>query len=242
MSRTIHAAGVLPFAIAAVGEDKADRIMLLLGRERERRHFEHGGLWADFGGGIKSGAIETTAAREFYEETMGVIETSRASTLQSLRGGAVVAVDSFFEDTKSYRTYVKRVPMRPYPLYFKQRMKTPWCDMINVAPQLFKTNGRLKRDATEKSELRWISIRDALGLPLRPEFRRALDAILNDDVIVNCMVTGIPIVGCYASNTDECIKVHAPMECMCHNKVGQHRGIFNATIIPNALLDFRIKV
>ena len=59
----IYSAGVLPYTI------HKDTIYFLLGRDSENK-------WSDFGGRVEpkdKGDYDVTAAREFYEETLGSV-------------------------------------------------------------------------------------------------------------------------------------------------------------------------
>ena len=193
MVKRVEAAGILPFAIdpgTKIDASPLDRILLLLGKESDRRHFDECGLWCDFGGGIKRGAIDTAASREFFEETMGCIYTVRNKAVDRIRANDYTAVvDSFVDDAKSYRMFLMQVPLRPYPSIFRQRKKTPHKDLRVHIPQLFRTNGKLKRDATEKSELRWVSVREALhgkiANELRPVFRTVLETMLQSPIFAH---------------------------------------------------------
>lgn len=193
MVKRVEAAGILPFAIDPGTMHDAsplDRVLLLLGKESDRRHFDECGLWCDFGGGIKRGAIDTAASREFFEETMGCIYTVRNKAVERIRANDYTAVvDSFVDDSKSYRMFLMRVPLRPYPSIFRQRKKTSHKDLRVHIPQLFRTNGKLKRDATEKSELKWVSVREALFGPLtkdiRPVFRTVLETMLQSNIFAH---------------------------------------------------------
>ena len=60
----MYAAGILPFK-----KTKDNRVLLLVGRDKRSK-------WSDFGGkceDVDNNCIMETAAREFYEETAGVI-------------------------------------------------------------------------------------------------------------------------------------------------------------------------
>lgn len=197
MVKRVEAAGILPFAIdpgTKADASPLDRVLLLLGKESERRHFDECGMWCDFGGGIKRGAVDTAASREFFEETMGCIYTVRNKAVERIRANDFTAVvDSFVDDAKSYRMFLLRVPLRPYPSIFRQRKKTPHKDLRVHIPQLFRTNGKLKRDATEKSELKWVSVREALfgsiSNDIRPVFRTVLETMVQQSTVLAHMAT-----------------------------------------------------
>lgn len=70
ISNQIIGAGILPISI-----DGRGTIRLLLGKERYINHWRGSLKWSGFEGGRKPGEdIEKTAAREFIEESMGIVK------------------------------------------------------------------------------------------------------------------------------------------------------------------------
>lgn len=192
--RRVHAAGVLPFAVGDDGD-----VMVLLGQERARRNFRYGGMWCDFGGSIKRGAIATTAAREFFEETMGVVYPRRETMRNRIDAGDVCAVmDAFVPGFKAYRTYLVQIPFAPYPQTFAQRACASWVDTQKAAPQLFRQiDGSLRREATEKTALRWVTLHDALrDLPLRPDFAVVVRNLMRNTAFLDAVRAGVPVHAC----------------------------------------------
>ncbi|GAQ89200.1 hypothetical protein KFL_004960100 [Klebsormidium nitens] len=112
-----RAAGVLPFAVAPAGQ-----VLILLGRERGWGPRSHTLRWKDFGGhreAIDEDA-ESTAAREFSEETLGLfggpevatcsIAASTSTMSARLRSaGGVFRVDAPLRNGGSYCMFVARV-------------------------------------------------------------------------------------------------------------------------------------
>lgn len=100
--------GVLPFAIYR------NKIYLLLGREKYVKDWRASHKWSDFGGRLEKGEkIKEGAAREFYEESMGLIVGSKEEALAML------------DDQLCYRgpnsiIYLVLVPFNPtLPIIFK---------------------------------------------------------------------------------------------------------------------------
>lgn len=87
----IMAAGVLFFS-QRPGNDGGDTLYLL-GREQFYPHWPDSDKWADFGGGVDVADedVESTAAREAWEESMGTIHTYEV-LLSRLRNGEASAV------------------------------------------------------------------------------------------------------------------------------------------------------
>ena len=77
----IIGAGIIPVSV-----DEHGTCRLLLGKERYINHWRGSLKWSGFEGGRKSGeAIEQTAAREFIEESIGVVSIDGASpTIESV--------------------------------------------------------------------------------------------------------------------------------------------------------------
>jgi len=65
---TLRYAGVLPYAFDEYGE-----VWLLLGQERECRNAHTSRRWSDFGGMLDNDPPMHAAAREAYEESMGLL-------------------------------------------------------------------------------------------------------------------------------------------------------------------------
>lgn len=74
-------AGILPISI-----DGENRVRVLLGKERYVNHWRGSLRWSGFEGGRKCGeSVEETAAREFVEESMGVVSLDgRPATIENV--------------------------------------------------------------------------------------------------------------------------------------------------------------
>lgn len=112
-------AGVLGFCAP---HSEGGEVYFLLGKERNCPSWRYGSdRWSDFAGSCKDGeAPEQTAAREFVEETMGVVPSAGgvADLALALERGehslkVVVTIESGEHESKHHITYVKRVPWCP---------------------------------------------------------------------------------------------------------------------------------
>ena len=106
------------------------RIYFLLGKERHHVKWPQGSdRWAYFGGrpNVKAEPPETTAAREFIEETLGMVKYFSDDTIprkshediaSSLQKGEYMFQITLWMKSasisKSYVTYVKQIPWDPY--------------------------------------------------------------------------------------------------------------------------------
>ena len=157
MASSVVAAGVLPYDV-----DHG----FLLGRETSD------GLFSGFAGFREAGeSPRTCAAREFFEETMGI--------LMDEADAEDVLVDA------EYFEFPTSSPDRIFRLYMLEIPHDP-----AIAPEFRKRYAqllRLKADPKflEKDEVRWVmpkTMRRAIagknGLRLRPEFAREMEMIL----------------------------------------------------------------
>lgn len=150
-----RAAGVLPFAVLARNE-----VLVLLGREG---HGPDGGKWQwwrDFGGhreAIDQDA-ESTAAREFSEETLGMyggtsldatsVKASTAAMEKCLRSSSALCVTSPMKDRGHYCMFIAQVQYVD-PL------------MFNLATQ--ENKGRSGVKGAEKNAFAWVSATELLA-------------------------------------------------------------------------------
>lgn len=152
----IVAAGVLPCAITSSG-----KIMFLLGQEGCAR-----GVWIDsntwdaFGGRrdlCKDQRPEDTAAREFFEETGGVVCDLEYMRQQLHEGCFLTHYDTLARgcNTKVYRIYVVRVAFREYPDQFTSLYR--YLSYHNLQGKL------------EKKQIRWFSL-DQVNESLRTAY------------------------------------------------------------------------
>jgi hypothetical protein len=163
-----YSAGVLPFFI------KNKTIYFLLGRDSD-------GKWSDFGGRSEmgdNGRWDVTAAREFYEETIGsVIELSTMITKLQMKKNYIRIQDKTLGNS-DYYMYVVRIP---YNEIYRHNFHSTLSFLKYTAG---KQNGTKKY--LEKNDIQWVSIdtiknsmvSDLEEYPLRPIFKRTLEGNL----------------------------------------------------------------
>lgn len=163
-------AGVLPYAV----HPGDGRVYFLLGREQYIRGWNASESYSDFGGGREPGeTTRDTAAREAYEESMGILGTTeqirkRVERYRHQRivlpdgAGAVYLVPYRYFDTTDHFARIVRYLKPCMTATCKGELKLPSCP-----------SGHL-----EKTEIRWVSAdelyalsrREIHTLRLRPEF------------------------------------------------------------------------
>jgi hypothetical protein len=127
----IIGAGILPVAIDEKGE-----VHMMLGKERYINHWRGSLKWSGFEGGRKCGEdVEQTAAREFIEESLGVIqldnkEPTVEGVAEMLRKGEYVArivlciVHGEEVERRYHVTYVVEIPYNAtHPDQFSTRRR-----------------------------------------------------------------------------------------------------------------------
>lgn len=156
-SKKIRAAGVLPFA-----RDCDGQVWFLLGRERPNPAWGNDTCsWSEFGGSLDAHETpEQGAAREFCEETMGVVFDAAWMERELQQNKFLFALDSKTPSGKGYRSYVKQIPFLDYPAKFARfRTLTKKDATINSATQS-KNKEKLKINpaCAEKTSLWWFSV------------------------------------------------------------------------------------
>ena len=134
--RKIYSAGVLPFSY-----DEKGNVIFLLGKDTREN------TWSDFGGRSENrdyGNTVITAAREFYEETTGVI-----FNIEQVK--VLLKDKKNFTSTKTktlngspYYTYILKIPYKDYPREFQKRRE-------------FNMYARVNSKYLEKKEMRWVT-------------------------------------------------------------------------------------
>ena len=116
-AENVVGAGILPFMTRTV-EGKVE-IVYILGQEDFVNGWNQSGCWSGFEGGRQSGeTCEQTAAREFFEETLGTIPIEGCATVEALAASLAdgnyvlrIAVCRTVKPTRrDHVTYVMRVP------------------------------------------------------------------------------------------------------------------------------------
>ena len=165
-AKALAGCSIVPFAI----DDQWGVPYFLLGREHRVRGWSGSEKWSDFGGSArKDEAAEACAAREFWEETLGLVRWP------SPEGDAATAAD--VERSLRRREYVYRVDIRSgrggpaYAIFIKQ---VPWQPEVRDAFRVTHrrllagtlagdhpakaADGRPRREYMEKTHLRWWSV------------------------------------------------------------------------------------
>lgn len=144
--RRIPAAGVLPYAV----HPRDGRPRFLIGRERQHAGWVESGRWADFGGRREKQdtSVAETAAREAWEETMGMVHPREVFLRRMTEPEQDDNVRAF--DIKTgrvptyYRLVLMQVPYQDYNTWF-QRARS------------FITDHHVQFAHAEKDELAWVS-------------------------------------------------------------------------------------
>jgi len=169
-------AGILPWARSGDGS-----IVFLLGQERHEDGWDESSLWSDFGGGVErdqdANAIEA-AARECYEETMGMLG-SRADIADMLRRADDQGQLGRLYSPRGAVIFLLEVDHDPaLPVYFERAVRYAY-DAANAMGDghVFPPKGYY-----EKSAMAWVPadrlaslvLRDALAPEEDPHVRRTL--------------------------------------------------------------------
>ena len=140
--KEIKSAGILPFAVLK------KRVFFLLGKEVFEPGYADSDRWGSFGGSLEEGeSVEEGAAREFYEETAGVVMELAEVRQQLSETRYALYSDLHPEHHSSFRVYLMPVPYRDYPSMFRR---------TKHFIQYIK--GDIK--VIEKSQLRWFTLQE----------------------------------------------------------------------------------
>lgn len=152
-----YSAGVLPFCI------HEGRILFLLGRDNE-------GTWSDFGGHSEihdQGRWNITAAREFYEETIGSVLTIEQilERLESKKN--YVCIYDRTLGNYNYYMYLLRIP---YSAVYRGQFLSTHSFMRYLSGKISKEESR---HYLEKNDIGWFTAEE--WEDLRPIFRRTFE-------------------------------------------------------------------
>ncbi|AGE52824.1 hypothetical protein PBCVFr5L_375R [Paramecium bursaria Chlorella virus Fr5L] len=154
----VNSAGVLPFSRNDAGE-----IVFLIGRDIRDSVF------SDFGGKIETvdrGDLVNTAAREFYEEILGILCNSPYDIRKRVRELSMCLLGST-KNQHIYRMYVMEVPYyHDLPCRFKKVMN-------------FMKYKNIGNNYIEKTELMWCTLDELLRIPKRQVFTNTINYNLN---------------------------------------------------------------
>ena len=152
-----YAAGILPLTWYQ------GTPLWLLGREARD------GTWSDWGGKVekqdRTGPVEThpanTAAREFYEESMGCVLSAKAMR-QALLPATSILLRSRTKNNHDYYCYVVEIPYMPV-------LHSNFHKVLN-----FMRFRGLHRAFVEKTDIRWATWEMVQQLTKRPVFEATL--------------------------------------------------------------------
>jgi hypothetical protein len=172
-NRQVYSAGVLPFYV------RNNTVYLLLGKDQD-------GKWSDFGGrseGQDKGRWDMTAAREFYEESVGSIMD-------------IPNMLSRLQYHKNYlRIHSKTLNGSPYFMYFVRiPFKETYRDNFHSTLSFIQFTRSFDKKYIEKTDIQWISLEtiqaslddintDTINYPLRKVFKKTF--VDNFELIVN---------------------------------------------------------
>lgn len=167
LNNEVYSAGILPYAIYE------KHIYFLLGRDYDQK-------WSDFGGRIEpndKGNPETTAIREFNEESIGsIIEYDYLKRIMKLK-----KFNKIIGKTNSghnYYMYMIRIPYNDvYKVKFQSTKK-----FINTIPFLDKKY-------KEKSDIRWVSLET-----IENSLQVNQSWINLRNVFINCFVKNLSLI------------------------------------------------
>lgn len=167
MNKEIYSAGILPFY------KKNDSIYFLLGKDNDNR-------WSDFGGKVEAKDKfdkDITAAREFWEESMGAIYDYDI-------------IKKIIKYRKCPYIISKTISGHPYYMYL---LKLDYSDNYRIrfiSTKNFINKLNIDRKYTEKNDIRWISIENIENskgfITLRSIFNTTFNEYKNDIInIIN---------------------------------------------------------
>ena len=173
-----YSAGILPFAI------KNTSIYVLLGRDvphpesnKSNNANDEVGSWSDFGGRSEisdNGRWDYTAAREFYEETIGSIMDISTMISKLSNKKNYIKIKSITLNGFPYYMYLLKIPYKDYRQNFQGTLS--FIKYINDST-------KLDYKYFEKTDIQWISLdtllestRDETLYPLRPVFKKTISA------------------------------------------------------------------
>lgn len=119
------------------------------------------GTWSDFGGKcekVDRGSHVNTAAREFYEETLGTICSSKAMAAYISRSRPPL-LKSITQNGFSYSMFLCEIPFLPH-----------LCTTFSDVYRYIEKSTRY----IEKTEVRYVTYEDLLRLPKRSVFERTI--------------------------------------------------------------------
>jgi len=132
----LYSAGVLPYCKCQDGN-----VYFFLGRDYDNK-------WSDFGGRSEPkdrGEIEMTAAREFWEESMGCIDEQETIRV-TLKYKKIPYISTKTPGGYPYYMYLLKVP---YSMNYRQNF---------TSTRNFVVKTDIDKKYTEKYDVRWVSL------------------------------------------------------------------------------------
>ena len=156
-------AGILPVAF------NNGRIYFLYGRETVDVKWKDSGKWSDFGGSIEKGeTLKSTAIREGYEETAGILGDEKA--IRNLVDKNLIIKLT----VNKFTTYIVEIP---YDKYLPKKYRKTYLDTKKNNLDLI-TN---KNGLWEKDKMKWVEYKELLRFRnvCRPWYKYVVTATHN---------------------------------------------------------------
>jgi hypothetical protein len=187
-NKNVYSSGILPFYV------KNKTIYFLLGKDPE-------GKWSDFGGRSEvqdNGRWDSTAAREFYEETIGSVLDIQTIMTKLQNQKYNIRINGKTLNGSSYFMYVLKIPYKEtYRHNFQSTLS-----FIKYIKYNSKGQGHDEKKSIidykylEKTDIQWVSLEtikmsmdplneDEVNYPLRHVFKKTLEQNL-DDILNFC--------------------------------------------------------
>lgn len=155
----VYASGVLPVSrVPASDRDpSSDRVVFLVGKDIRD------GTWSDFGGKVErpDRGPTDTAAREFFEESLGVV-ASQWAVQQRMHPSNCVALPGTTQNGHPYYMYLLEVPYSPH-----------------VRQHFLKTRDFLQAkgyvSCIEKTDVAWVDLAGLKAIPKRTVFKATVE-------------------------------------------------------------------
>ena len=151
----LYASGILPVSRLPCG-----KVVFLIGKD------VRDGTWSDFGGKVERGdrgCPLNTAAREFYEETLGCV-ASMWGLRQRMVPGNCIALKSVTQNGHPYWMYLVEVPYLPH-------VRAAFAKMVG-----FLGYKRLDAQLVEKTDVTWVDFDGLLRVQKRHVFKATVES------------------------------------------------------------------
>lgn len=151
-----YAAGVLPVAWVD------DEAYFLIGRDARD------GLWSDFGGKCEKvdRDVASTAAREFWEETYGVIMDARAMRARLVPGGCI-PLKARTQNSHPYWCFLVETPWTPH-------LRSAFAKQLAFLRGIRQTPSRVYIEKTDIAFVTWHELDTTQAFPKRGVFHATI--------------------------------------------------------------------